>query len=59
MDLENLLALGQVGQIDVNFTVETTCAKQCRVEHIDAVRRRQNDDARVRSEAVHLGEQGV
>ena len=59
MDLENLLALGQVGQIDVDFTVETTGTQQGRIEHIDAVRRRQNNDARVRSKTVHLGEQGV
>ena len=37
MHIENGDAFGQVGQVDVDLTVETSGAQQRLVEHIDAV----------------------
>lgn len=56
MDLENLFASLDVGQIDVNLTVETARTKQSRVENIRAVGRGHDDDALVCFKAVHLNE---
>ena len=56
MDLENLFASLDVGQINVNLTVETARTKQSRVENIRAVSCGHDDDALVRFKAVHLNE---
>ena len=57
--VEDLLALIQVGQLHVDLPIETPSTQQSLVEHIGAVRSRQNDHATVRSEAVHLREELV
>ena len=59
MHIENGDAFGQVGQVDVDLTVETSGTQQCLVEHIDAVGGRQDDDTRIGAETVHLGQQLV
>ena len=56
---EDGFALGQIGQVDVNLTVEAACTQQGLVEHVGAVGGSQHDDARVGTETIHLGEQGV
>ena len=59
MYLEDLLALVEVGEIDVNLTIETSGAQQGRVEHVGPVGGSQDDHARVCAEAIHLCQQGV
>ena len=56
---QNLLATLHVGGIHTNLAVETTGTQQRRVEHIGAVRCRNDDDVRVAVEAVHLNQQLV
>ena len=57
MDIENLLALLDIGQTDLDLAVETSGAHQRLVENIGTVRRSQDNDARIGLEAVHLGKQ--
>ncbi|MFN7918338.1 MAG: hypothetical protein U0Q55_23550 [Vicinamibacterales bacterium] len=59
MDAEDALAALHVGAVDDDAAVETARAQQRRVEHIGPVRGRDEDDALVRLEAVHLDEQLV
>ena len=59
MDLENLFAALHVGQRDGHLPVETAGAQQRGVEHVGPVGRRDDDDAFLRVEAVHLHEQGI
>ena len=56
---EDVLALAQVGQVDMYLAVEAARTQQGRVEHVYTVGGGQHDDAAVRAEAVHLGQQGV
>jgi len=57
--LEDAHAAGDVGQVNSHLTVEAAGAEQSGVEHIGAVGGRQDDDAGVALEAVHLGQQLV
>ena len=59
MHAQNFLAALYVGKIDRDLAIETTGAQQRRIEHIGAVRRRDNDDAFLSVEAVHLDEQCI
>ena len=59
MHIEDSDAFGQIGQVDVDLTVETSGAQQRLVEYIDAVGGRQDDDTRIGAETVHLGQQLV
>ena len=59
MYLEYLLTLGQVGQVHVYLSVESSCAQQCLVEHVGTVGCCQYDDAAVGSESIHFYEQCV
>ena len=56
---EYLLALVQVGQVYMYLTVKATCTQQCLVEDIYTVCRSQDDDTRVGTKSIHLGEQLV
>ena len=56
---ENLLALVEVGHIDMYLTVETSGTHQGRVEHVCTVGGSQRDDTAVGAKTVHLGQQGV
>ena len=57
--LEDLLATAHVGQRNDDLPVESAGPEQRRVEHVRAVRRRDDDDTFVALEAVHLDEQLV
>ena len=57
VDVEDLLALVEVGQLDVDLSVEASGTQQGFVEHIGAVGGGQDDHAAVRPEAVHLREE--
>ena len=59
VDPEDRLATADVGAVDRDATVEATRAKDRRVEDVGAVGRRDDDDALVRLEAVHLDEELV
>ena len=59
MYVEDCNAFGQIGEIDVDLTVETSGAQQSLVEHVDTVGRGENDDTGVRAEAVHFRQQLV
>ena len=59
VDLEDRLALGEVGQIHVYLPVEASGTEKRLVEHVDTVGRRKDDDAGIGPEAVHLGQEGV
>ena len=59
MDLQDLLAAADVGKPHVDLTVEAARAQQRGVENVGAVRRRHDDDALIRTEAVHFDEQLV
>mmetsp|Transcript_40419 Transcript_40419/g.130352 ORF Transcript_40419/g.130352 Transcript_40419/m.130352 type:complete len:418 (+) Transcript_40419:362-1615(+) len=54
--LEDLEAALDVGQIDGHAPVEAARPQQRRVERVRAVGRREDDDAAVSVEAVHLGQ---
>ena len=54
---EDFLAALHVGQIDRDLAIETARAQQRGIEHVGPVRRRDDDDAFLRVEAVHLDEQ--
>ena len=59
MDREDALASLHVGTIDDDAPVEAARAQQRRIEHVGTVGGRDEDDAFVRFEAVHLDEQLV
>ena len=59
MDLQNLFAALEVGQFHRNTAVKAAGAGQSRVKGIRTVGGREDDDATVALEAVHLGEQLV
>ena len=59
MDLEYFLALVEVGQGDMDLTVETACTHERLVEDVGAVGSCQHDNAGVGAETVHLSEQLV
>ena len=59
VDLENLLAPGQVRVGHRDLAVETSRAQQRWVEDVGAVRRRDEDNALAGAETVHLHEQLV
>ena len=59
MDAEDFFAAFHVGQIDGDLAIETARAQQRGIENVRAVRRRDDDDAFLRIEAVHLDEQRV
>ena len=56
MDLQDRLAALDVGAVEDHLAVEAARAQQRRVEDVRAVRRGDDDDVRVRVEAVHLDE---
>ena len=57
VDLEDLLAAAHVRQRNDDLAIEAARAQQRRVEHVRTVRGRDDDDALVALEAVHLDEQ--
>ncbi|CAM4039424.1 hypothetical protein NOMA109596_19235 [Nocardioides marinus] len=59
VDLEDLLAAGQVGGVDLDLAVEAARAQQRGVEHVGTVGGRDEDDPAAYVEAVHLDEQLV
>ena len=59
VDLQDLLAALDVGQADVDLTVEAARAEQGLIEDVGTVGSRHDDDAVVGLEAVHLDQQLV
>ncbi len=59
VDFQDLLAADDVGVRHDDLAVEAAGAQQRRVEHVGPVRRRDDDDALVRLEAIHLDKQLV
>ncbi len=59
VDAENGFATAHVGTVHRDPAVETTGAEDRGIEDVGAVRRRDDDDAFVRLEAVHLDEELV
>ena len=59
VDAENLLATLDVGRADGHLTIEAAGTQQRRIENVGAVGRRDDDDALIGREAVHLDEQLV
>ena len=59
MQLEDVLATGQVGQLNGDAAVKATGAQQGRVKAVGAVGSSENDNALVVIKAVHLGQQLV
>ena len=59
MQLEDVLAASQVGQLNRNAAVKTTGAQQGRVKAVGAVGSGEDDDTLMVIEAVHLGQQLV
>ena len=59
MDLQDRLAALEIRIANRDLTVKPAGAQQRRVEDIRAVRRRNNDDALICAEAVHLNQQLV
>ncbi len=59
VDAEDLLAAAHVGARHGDAAVEAAGAQDGRVEHVGTVGRRDDDDAFVRLEAVHLDEELV
>ena len=59
MNLEHFLSLVEVGQVDMDLSIEASGTQQGGVEHVGTVGGRQDDHTAVRSETVHLREQGV
>ena len=59
VDLQDLLAALDVGQVDDDLAVEAAGPQQRRVEHVGPVGGGDDDDLVVALEAVHLDEDGV
>ena len=57
--IKYLLTLLQIRQFHMYLPVKTSCAQQCRIQHVRAVRGGENYHAGVRAEAVHLRQQLV
>ena len=57
--LEDALAALEVGRVDADLAVEAAGTQQRGVEDVGTVRRRDEDDVRLRVEAVHLDEELV
>src|SRR2546422_996606 len=57
VNAKNLLASVDVGRADGHLTVEASGTQQRRIENVRAVGRRDDDDALIGREAVHLDEQ--
>ena len=57
MHAENAFASTQVGRINDDLPVEPARAQQCRIEHVGAIGRGDQDHAIVGLEAVHLDKQ--
>ena len=57
MQLENVLAAGQIGQLNGNAAVKTTGARQGRIEAVGTVGGSEDNDTLVVIEAIHLGQQ--
>ena len=57
MHLENRLAAAHVRLVDNNLTIETAGTQERGIKDIGAVGRRDDNDALIRGEAVHLNEQ--
>ena len=56
---EDLLALVQVGQIDVNLTVKSSGTQQGLIQNIYTVGSSQYDDSTIRTESIHFCKQLV
>ena len=59
VNLQNGFAPAHVRQIDRDLAVKTAGPQQRRIKHVRAVGRRDDDDAFLRVEAVHLDEQRI
>ena len=59
MHAQNFFAAFHVGKIDGDLAIETARAQQRRIEHIGPVGRRDDDDAFLGIEAIHLDEQRI
>ena len=59
VDAEDLLAALHVGRADRHLAIEPARTQQRRIENVGTVRRRDDDDALVGGEAVHLDQQLV
>ena len=59
MQLKNVLAAGQIGQLNGDAAVKTTGAQQCGIETVGTVGGSEDDDTLVVIEAIHLGQQLV
>ena len=59
MHIEDLLALLDIGQAYLNLTIETTSTHKRLIENIYTVGCRQDDNAGIGLETIHLGEELV
>ena len=59
MHAKNFLATFHVGQINGDLPIETARTQQRGIEHIRTVRRRDDNDAFLRVETIHLDEQRI
>ena len=59
VNLQDRFASAHVRQIDRDLAVETSRPQQRRIEHVWAIGRRNDDDAFLRIETVHLHEQRI
>ena len=59
MHHEDFLTFVQVGQIDVNLTVETTSTEQRTIQNVSTVGRSHDDDTTVGAESIHLSQELV
>ena len=57
--LQDALAAAHVGPVDDDLAIEAAGTQQCGVEHVGTVRGRDQDDAFIRLEAIHLDQQLV
>jgi hypothetical protein len=54
MNIEDRLPAPDIRQPDMDLTVEAAGAQESRIEHVDAVRRADDDHARCGVEPIHL-----
>ena len=59
MDPQDRLSTCPIGEADGHLPIEAPGAQEGRVEHVGAVRCRDDDDVRVGVEAIHLDEEMV
>src|SRR5574344_169312 len=57
MNTEYFLSFVQIGQVDMNLTVETSGTKQSLIKYVNSVGCCQYDNTTIRAKAIHLGEQ--